>query len=75
MQLNDEQLKAAGIKLLSEQCGAYRDLVQYVVDNLSAVNLLIEARIKNNLYAPKFQPGELLRIQRVNQSVMERIRG
>lgn len=67
------------IEFLRESCPAFqryeRDLIQHVVDQLSAVNCLIEASITHETFPSQQVPTKRLQeIQKINQAVMERVR-
>jgi hypothetical protein len=47
-----------------------REVVQFVVDSLAGVNLLLEAKIQSG-YIPM---DDLKKIQEINRSVMKKVR-
>lgn len=73
--LTDEQVNAASIRLLADQCEAYREMAQFVVDKLHAVNCLIDSRIKDKEYWQVISTDNLKIIQCTNQEIIQRVRG
>jgi hypothetical protein len=64
------------IKFLTENCPAYHALAQFAIDQLSAVNLMLEASVVHDAdFMSKIVTKRLREIQNINKSVMARIRG
>jgi hypothetical protein len=76
--MTDEQ--AATLRFLREQCPAFaqleQEVIQFVVDQLAAADCLIEAKIggKTRFMWTEVFIDDLRKLQEIHKAVMERVR-